>query len=415
MSSVGSAALWAIAAIAITGILARPRRTPEWLWAVGAAVVLVTFGLLPLRAALGAIARGADVYAFLIGIITLAEIARYERVFDWIAGALLRAGNGSPARLLGLVYVTGTVATVFLSNDTTAVVLTPAVYAALARTELDPMPYLYACAFVANAASFVLPISNPANLVVFGHTLPALLPWVHTYGLPALAAIGLTYATLRLATGASLRGTYRVAGTLPELDSRGRIAATVVGLATLALVVAAFRGWNVGVTALAGAAAALALSTLRDRSAPSEVLRHVSWGVIPLVAGLFVVVQALDRSGAIDAVRHLLAVGGNLDAARGNLLVAAVFTVADNVFNNLPVALAGGYALQSMHAASHIAGATLIAVDLGPNLSVTGSLATLLWLVALRRDRIEVTAWQFLRLGVVVVVPALATAVLLVR
>ena len=415
MSSFGAVAVWVIAAAAIAGILLRPWRSPEWAWAAGGAALLTATRLISPGAAASAIGRGADVYAFLIGIMILAEIARYERVFDWLADAVLKAGRGSRGRLLALVYGAGAVVTALLSNDTTAIVLTPAVFAALARTDADPLPYLYGCAFVANAASFVLPVSNPANLVVFGHGLPPLWPWLHAFGLPALAAIVLTFGALRLATAAELRGAYRTGGSPFAPTERTRLGAATVGCAAVALVIAALCGWNVGVAALLIAAAALLLIWRRDPAAPKFVLRHVAWGVVPLVAGLFVIVQALDASGAIDVVRRLLTVAAHLNGLQGNLLIAGAFTLADNIFNNLPVALAGSYALQSMHPAAHIVNASLVAVDLGPNLSVTGSLATLLWLIALRRERLDVTPWQFARLGVVVLIPALAAAVFLVR
>ena len=51
--------------------------------------------------------------------------------------------------------------------------------------------------------------------------------------------------------------------------------------------------------------------------------------------------------------------------------------------------------------------ATLIGINLGPNLSVTGSLATVLWLTALRRDGIEVSFWEFFKVGCVVMPVAL--------
>ena len=60
----------------------------------------------------------------------------------------------------------------------------------------------------------------------------------------------------------------------------------------------------------------------------------------------------------------------------------------------------------------HIAGAALIGVDLGPNLSITGSLATILWLAALRREGQDVGAWRFLRLGAVVMLPALLLSIM---
>ena len=77
-------------------------------------------------------------------------------------------------------------------------VLTPAVYAATRAAKVEPLPYLFICAFIANAASFVLPISNPANLVVFGKQMPPLADWLRIFALPSVVAIVATYLALRL-------------------------------------------------------------------------------------------------------------------------------------------------------------------------------------------------------------------------
>ena len=123
-----------------------------------------------------------------------------------VAAFALQAAAGSRKRLFTLVYVLGVGVTTLLSNDATAIVLTPAVYAVIKTVNGDPMPYLFACALIANAASFVLPISNPANLVVFGSNLPSLLPWLRTFLLPACGAIFATYLTLRILFWKDLRG-----------------------------------------------------------------------------------------------------------------------------------------------------------------------------------------------------------------
>ena len=103
----------------------------------------------------------------------LAELARREGLFDFLAGLAVRHADGSAPRLFALPYAIGTLVTIFMSNDATAVVLTPAVCAVAKKAGARPLPYLLACALIANAASFVLPISNPANLVIFGEHLPA--------------------------------------------------------------------------------------------------------------------------------------------------------------------------------------------------------------------------------------------------
>ena len=123
-------AIWGIAALATAGVIVRPWRMPEAIWAVAGAVALVAFGLLPWRDALAGVERGVDVYLFLAGMMLLAELARQEGLFDWLATFAVEHARGSPQRLFLLVYGVGTLVTVFLSNDATAIVLTPAVYAA---------------------------------------------------------------------------------------------------------------------------------------------------------------------------------------------------------------------------------------------------------------------------------------------
>ena len=93
------------------------------------------------------------------------------------------------ARLFTLVYGIGTLVTIFMSNDATAVVLTPAILTAVRKAKVEPLPYLFACALIANAASFVLPISNPANLVVFHQGMPPLGQWLLSFGVPSLLSI----------------------------------------------------------------------------------------------------------------------------------------------------------------------------------------------------------------------------------
>ena len=187
-----------IAALATGGVILRPFRLPEAVWAVLGAVALVAFGLLSWSDALAGVAKGTDVYLFLAGVMLIAELARREGLFDWLAAWAVAFARGSPQRLFWLIYAVGTLVTVLLSNDATAVVLTPAVAAATRAAGATPLPYLLICAFIANAASFALPISNPANLVVFGSAMPPLLDWLARFGLASVVAIGITYAVLRL-------------------------------------------------------------------------------------------------------------------------------------------------------------------------------------------------------------------------
>src|SRR5271156_2104460 len=196
--SVAPILLPAIVGVSILLMLIRPRGIAEVYWIGGGAVLLVVLRLVSFDLAGKAIARGSDVYFFLIGMMLLSELAREHGVFDWLSSVAVRSAKGSCGRLFALVYGVGTIVTVFMSNDATAVVLTPAILAAVRRARVQPLPYLFACALIANAASFVLPISNPANLVVFHDGMPPLGRWLAGFGVPSLLSIVVTLAVLRI-------------------------------------------------------------------------------------------------------------------------------------------------------------------------------------------------------------------------
>jgi arsenical pump membrane protein len=147
---------------------------------------------------------------------------------------------------------------------------------------------------------------------------------------------------------------------------------------------------------------------MRMRTAPWSIIKDISWGVLPLVAGLFVLVQALDQTGLIDALSAPLR--GYATESLTAWMAGTVVAVATNLVNNLPAGLVAGTAVQSANAPDQVTRAILISVNLGPNLSVTGSLATILWLGALRREGHVISAVSFLKLGLVVMPPALLLA-----
>jgi len=406
--------VWLIAAGTIATILFRPKDWPEAVWACLGALILVISGLLPVSQAVAALAKGTDVYLFLTGMMLLSELARREGVFDWLASLAIAAAKGSRARLFSLVYLVGIGVTVFLSNDATAVVLTPAVYAAVQKARTEALPYLFICAFIANAASFVLPISNPANLVVYGRNLPPLVPWLRTFIVPSVCSIIATYVALRWIVRKELEGRVEDVAEVARLSQEGRLAAWgIVGTGAI-LIAASGLGLDLGLpTCIASMIAVLVATRAKVRRA-GEIARSVSWSVLPLVAGLFVLVESLNRAGAQNGVGNVLRWCAGMPRLAGGL--AASFGIAglSNVMNNLPSALLAAGALQTVPVPAHIGNAVLIGVDLGPNLSVTGSLATVLWLIALRREGEQVSSWQFLKAGAVVTAPALLLSTLAV-
>jgi arsenical pump membrane protein len=400
-----------IALCAVVGVITRPFKWPEAVWAVAGAALLIVLGLLPIDAAMSAVGKGTDVYLFLIGMMLLSEIGRREGLFDWAAVLAVNHASGSPMRLFLLVYLAGTVVTVFLSNDATAVVLTPAVLAAAKKADTRPLPLLFVCAFVANAASFVLPISNPANLVLYGHHMPALVAWLERFALPSLLSILVTCGVLHWTQRRALAGHCRENLARLPLSASGRVALGGITATAVALLAVSAFDIPLGLPTAALGVLTAAIVLLRSRTSPWSLLKHVSWSVLPLVAGLFVLVETFDRNGIIHAFADTLAnavTRSELGAASAS---AGLIAVASNLINNLPVGLVASSTLVQAHAPQRVIDAVLIGVDLGPNLSITGSLATILWLSAIRRENEDISFWTFLKVGAWVMPPALILAV----
>ena len=409
-STEGRVVAWAIVALATAAVIVRPFRWPEAIWAVGGALLLVLLGLLPVASAVAAVGAGTDVYLFLVGMMVLSEVARREGLFDSAAAMAVNHARGSPRRLFLLIYAIGIVVTTFLSNDATAVVLTPAVLAATRKARVDPLPYLFVCAFVANAASFVLPISNPANIVLYGDRTPPLGNWLSSFALPSLVSIVATCVALRLTEGVKLPPTCETRVDASPL-SRGAVIA-LVGIAATAVVLLVVSAIDrpLGLPTSACGLATMALVAVATRTSPSPVARGVAWSVLPLVAGLFVLVEALKATGVVARLAGLLTAAVDASPAAAAWGAGLVIAFGSNATNNLPAGLVASSTVALARPPQAVVDALLIGVDLGPNLSVTGSLATILWLLVLRREGLDVGFWRFLRLGVVVMLPALLLA-----
>lgn len=405
-----SAITWSIAGLTALGVVTRPFRWPEAIWAVLGAALLVALRLIGPAEVWSGISKGFDVYLFLIGMMLLSELARREGLFDWVAAIATAHAKGSPRRLFVLVYVVGVVVTVFLSNDATAVVLTPAVYAACRAARVkDPMPYLLVCAFIANAASFVLPISNPANLVIFaGGEMPSLSRWMQTFLLPSIVSIVVTFACLHWTQRHALaEDTIAREVGQPALSHSAKLAGWGLIVTALILIVASAMNVDLGIPTFVAGLLTTVIVLVLTRQNPLETVRGISWSVIPLVAGLFVIVEAVNHTGLTALLSEKLALLAAQSQTQAVGAAGLSVAIVSNLVNNLPVGLFAGSAVQAAHVPDSIAGAVLIGVDLGPNLSVTGSLATILWLAALRREGLHMGALAFLRIGALVMFPAL--------
>jgi len=399
-----------ISALSILLMLIRPGNVPEAYWVGSGAALLLLFRLIPLRLAVQAAVKGTDVYLFLIGMMMLSELAKENGVFEWVSSISVRAARGSCRRLFTLIYLAGTVVTICMSNDATAVVLTPAVLAAVRRGKAQPLPFLFACAMIANAASFVLPISNPANLVVFHAGMPPLGRWLGSFFVPSLLSIAVTFMVLWWYFRKELRKPVEIPLEEAALKSSGKLVLWGLAVVVMVLLVMSSLKQDLGLPTCIAALCVTFVVCLTTRSNPLPLAKEISWATLGLVAALFILVDAVESIGALRIAETALHRAQALGTFLGPMVTAVFVAVANNLVNNLPLGLIAGSTLTATHTHGLMANGVLIGVDLGPNLSVTGSLATILWLLALRKEKLDVSAMDFFKLGVIVMPAALVAS-----
>ncbi len=404
--------IWLIALVSIFLIIIRPFKIAEFYWALAGGCMLLLLRLITPAEAISGIGKGLDVYLFLTGMMLLAEIAKEEKLFDWLAALAVTSSKSSSLKLFGLIYLVGILTTVFLSNDATAVVLTPAVFAAVKAAKVkNPIPYLLICAFVANAASFVLPISNPANIVIYGKKLPPLVLWLRLYLIPSVVSVIVTYVCLYYNQRKQLKEKIESHIIIPRLSAEAKLAGWGILLSAIILLSCSALGLELGMPTFITGIGILLLITMRKGPNQAKILSRISWGVIPMVAGLFVIVEGLIKTGLLNATQHWLEQSVQSSVAETTWLSGVGIALISNIMNNLPSGLIAANAVQTSGIPDIVQRSILVGVDLGPNLSVTGSLATILWLVVLRKEGLEISAWQFLKIGFIVMLPALLLAI----
>jgi arsenical pump membrane protein len=240
--------------------------------------------------------------------------------------------------------------------------------------------------------------------------MPPLGNWLLSFGIPSLLSIAATFVVMRVIFRKELRESIgRKAEEFP-LSANGRL--VLVGLASMIAVLLAASAMkkDLGLPTCLAALLLTACVSLKAKSNPLKLVREVSWGTIFLVAGLFVMVDAVESGGALRMTQTWLAWTQSLAPPLGALIIGFVVGVGNNLVNNLPLGLIAGATVQAAHIKGLLANAVLIGVDLGPNLSVTGSLATILWLLALRKEKLDVSSWKFLKVGAIAMPVALLAA-----
>lgn len=383
----------------VAGVLLRPGGRSEAWPALAGALLMALVGAVGLGALRAAVDQTWDVLLFLTGMMLVAWVADRAGVFVWLADGCALLARGSGWALFAGVIVLAAAITPLLSLDTTVIMLTPVVYGIATRRRLDPLPMLYACVFIANTGSLLLPVSNLSNLLLYHQLGLGFGQFAGLLWLPNLVAIITTGVVLGVIFRRRIpvRFTPR-ADPLPPADGWLRLAALLVGLTLVGLMVCGLAGVPLSFPALAGGGTMVAAGLAGRRFGVRHAVGAITWPVIVFMFAMTVLVHGVDRVLLAGIPVRLPE-----NPVAGLWLSAALAGLGSNVINNLPMAVLALSFLPPADGVSSnaLAVGTLIGVNIGPTLTTFGSLATILWLAQLRERRVRVTLRDYLRVALV--------------
>jgi len=388
-----------VAVALLLGVLgfavARPRGLSEAFAAVPAAGVVVALGVVTPAAAWAETTTLLPVVAFLAAVLALAHLCDAEGLFAASGALMARGARGRPQRLLVAVFLVASAVTVVLSLDATVVLLTPVVFATAARAGVRPRPFVYACTHLANSASVLLPVSNLTNLLAFTVSGLSFSRFAALMILPWVTVVAIEYVVLRrfFAADLSVGSGPRPVG--PEAPVVSPVTVAVVVSTLAGFVIASVLGVPPAWAAAIGAAVLGARALARRHTTPVALLRaaNLPFGVFVLALGI-IVVGVVD-SGLGDLVARFLPTSSTFLAL---LAIAAIAAVLANLLNNLPAILLLAPLALTVGGPSAVL-AALIGVNIGPNLTYVGSLATLLWRRVLHEHDADAKLAEFSKLG----------------
>jgi arsenical pump membrane protein len=394
---------WAALVLSLTGLAAtlaaavtRPR-VPEWVVAGVVALLLVAVGAISLNGARHALGDLGPTIGFLAALLVLAEGCRREGVFEAIGRWMAGASAGRPPQLLALTFLAAALVTAVLGLDATVVLLTPVVFVTAARLRVSPKPHSYACTHLANSASLLLVVSNLTNLLAFRASGLSFTRFASLMALPWLVAIAVEWVVLRRFFATELAARGEATTTTDRAPPLPGFALTVLGLTLVGFAVSSPLAIAPVWFAVAGAVA-ITLPALRRVSGATTVARAAEPGFLIFVFALGVIVASAGEHGLRSAVASVLPAGGSLPDL---LAIAGISAALANLVNNLPATLILTPVTAVLGTGPVLA--MLIGVNVGPNLTYAGSLATLLWRRVLRTEGTDIGLGEFTRLGLLTV------------
>jgi Na+/H+ antiporter NhaD/arsenite permease-like protein len=410
--ALGGSAWLAIAIFVGVYILVATERVHRVAAALGGAGLVLGFGIVDSREAFYSRETGIDwdVIFLLLGMMLVVGVLRRTGAFEYLAIRSAKLARGQPRNLLVLLVLVTAGASALLDNVTTVLLMVPVTLAVCGRLGIPAVPFLLAEAFASNIGGAATLVGDPPNIIIASRadlTFSDFL--IHMTPVAVLILAAFVALALWMFRG-DLRSSPAHAEALADMDDRSAITdrrMLVASLVVLAGIVAGFllqrqTGLAPAVVALLGAGVLVLLSPLHV----GELLKEVEWETLAFFMGLFIIVGALVRVGALEALATRIADLTGAELAPTLMVVLGGSAVASAVVDNIPFVTAMTPVVDSLIGVNPALGhdgalwwALALGADLGGNATLVGASANVVVIGLAARAGLHISFGQWLRYG----------------
>jgi len=365
---------------------------------LGAAAMVAT-GVVPVRRAFASIDMAT--IGLLFGMMVISEYLRTAGFFRALTENLCRKTSSPAGFLTAVVWISG-IGSAFLVNDPVCIMMTPIVLAYAALSERDPLPFLIALATSSNIGSMATLAGNPQNMLIAGASGLSYARYAMAIFPLALVLLMINNFLLLKIYGKRLSEGFAGAGELKEV----RVKKSLLWKSLIVLAAVVF-SWFSGVDLAFGAIAGAAAMILIARISPERILARLDWTILVFFAGLFVVVDAVEYTGAIESFFNFIPKELGLG---GSFIFGLASVLLSNLFSNVPFVMVAvkwagastdpGFFFYLLAVTSTLAG----------NLTLIGSMANLIVVEMARGTRI-VGFREYFRYGILITILTFAISI----
>ncbi|MGS0765089.1 ArsB/NhaD family transporter [Syntrophomonas curvata] len=306
--------------------------------ALAGACLLVLLGVLDFTEAVGKV--DFNTIGLLVGMMIIVGITRRSGVFEYMAIKAAHKTGGDPIKTMIALSIVTAVASAFLDNVTTVLLVVPVTISICSALEITPVPILIAEILSSNIGGTATLIGDPPNIMIGSATGLGFMDFVYNLAPVVLVVFVVTLWLLKLIYGKRMHSTEENRARLMAMNAEGAIkdpvlmkkSLSVIGMVILGFITHGALGLEPAAIALTGASLLLLLT----RENLDEVLHTVEWATLFFFIGLFILVGGLEKVGIIeDMARGAVAIThGNLKAS--TILVLWLSAVASAFIDNIP-------------------------------------------------------------------------------